>query len=216
MSNDDNVKNAENAKEEQEKQQIQATSDQEVITGYGGCLVTIIIISFFIWVLSLGNSSENSQQPAEDTSKPVQTISIDNFKKYEQQIYDIPQQCDADYNRAMDALAKNDAVGAYEQFDNAHYSCLDCFSQFSSLKLPEGLSAEQKDILKDANRDFSIAYKSKSSASKNFKKGIDKNSVESMAKAKENLELFQTYLFRGAGKLTEVKTQIEEQNKKTD
>lgn len=210
------MRNEDKNNKEQNDLQKQVPSDQEVITGCGGCLVTVTIVSIIIGLLSLGNSPENSQSPVENIPVSEQTITVEDFKKYEQQIYSLPQQCDADYKKAMDALAKNDAVGAYEQFDNAHYSCLDCFSKFSSLKLPEGLSSEQKDKLKDANRDFSIAYKSKSSASKNFKKGIDRNSVESMAKAKENLELFQTYLFRGAGKLTEVKTQIEEQNKKTD
>ena len=203
MSNEDNIK-----KEHDKQPKKEITTKDIILT----CLLILIAI---LGVLH-DNSKDSNKTPVDNPAPVANTISIEDFKKYEQQIYSLPQQCDADYQKAMDALAKNDAVRAYEQFDNAHYSCLDCFSKFSSLKLPEGLSSKQKEKLKDANRDFSIAYKSKSSASKNFKKGIDRNSVESMAKAKENLELFQTYLFRGAGKLTEVKTQIEEQNKKTD
>lgn len=168
-----------------------------------GCLSIILVV----FVIIIGSLAPNDK-PNADTSKNSSYSVSDEFVKYENQLKYISSKCDSDYNKAVKSLENREQLAAYKQFESAHYSCLDSFNNYKNLEIPAVLQQEYKKELKGTKEDLSTAYATKSSACKKFQKAIDKNSIEQLNQANDNIDLSNRLSSQASIKLADIKNKI--------
>lgn len=141
--------------------------------------------------------------------KQIKAKNLSAFKAFEKNIYATPEQCDADYNKAYKEVQNNNIVDAYSDFGTANFSCLEASNNIGQTKIPELLDANLQEKLKTARETLRMAYLSKHFACVNFKKYLDKNEIQYISKAKDDLTSYENRLISGAAYLVEVKMTLE-------
>lgn len=161
------------------------------------------VVAFMVLILI----AANNYQPSPAEIAQIEADQKNDFIKFENQIYSIPKQCDADYTEASKLLVKN-TDKAKSKFNEAHYSCLDAFNQIQKVKVPDSLGSAQTDSLKSALKDLTTAYTSKRGASESAYKFLYSGDTSKISKAKEEIELAQENSIKGMLKIKEVEKEL--------